>query len=228
MNVETLSSVSLGEDHSDQVNGPVAVLGKGATAMTHHTEVATTPRRGATLAGARMKGLARPRTAVGALAVVALALAACGSSNPSSATTAPPTTGNSGTASPATTAASATVKSASTSKGTILENSAGMPLYTLAAGTSCTGACATAWPALTVPAGTTPKAGSGVTGTLGTSMQAGGTLQVTYNGKALYTFLSDSPGQVTGDGIAGFSVAKVSAASGASSTPTTAAKSSGY
>jgi hypothetical protein len=40
--------------------------------------------------------------------------------------------------------------------------------------------------------------------------------------------LSDSPGQVTGDGIAGFSVAKVSAASGASSTPTTAAKSSGY
>jgi predicted lipoprotein with Yx(FWY)xxD motif len=80
-----------------------------------------------------------------------------------------------------------------------------------------------------VPAGTTPKAGSGVTGTLGTSTVAGGTLQVTYNGNALYTFLSDSAGNVTGDGVAGFSVAKVAAASGGSATTaSTAAKSSGY
>jgi len=107
------------------------------------------------------------------------------------------------------------VKSASTSKGTVLENSAGLPLYTLAAGASCTGACAQAWPFVTVPAGTTPKAGTGVTGTLGTTMTGGMTV-VTYNGKALYTFLSDSAGQVTGDGVAGFSVAKVAAASGAS------------
>ena len=54
-----------------------------------------------------------------------------------------------------------------------------------------------------------------MTGTLGTTM-TGGALVVTYNGKELYTFLSDSPGQVTGDGVAGFSVAKVAAASGAS------------
>jgi predicted lipoprotein with Yx(FWY)xxD motif len=88
-------------------------------------------------------------------------------------------------------------------------------LYTLAAGTSCTGSCAQAWPFLTVPTGTTPKAGAGVTGTLGTTT-SGGALVVTYNGKALYTFISDSAGQVTGDGVAGFSVAKVAAASGAS------------
>ena len=108
----------------------------------------------------------------------------------------------------------------------MLENSAGMPLYTLAAGTSCTGACATAWPPLTVPAGSTPKAGSGVTGTLGTTM-AGGATQVTYNGKALYTFLSDSAGHVTGDGVAGFSVVKVSASTTGASAPTTAAPSGG-
>jgi len=105
-----------------------------------------------------------------------------------------------------------------------------MPLYTLAAGTSCTGACAQAWPLLTVPAGTTPKAGAGVTGTLGTTM-SGSDLVVTYNGKDLYTFLSDSPGQVTGDGVAGFSVVKVStAAAGVSTnaTTTTTKASGGY
>ena len=126
-----------------------------------------------------------------------------------------------------------TVKTASTSNfGTILVNSAGMALYTLAPGTSCTGACAQAWPTVTVPAGTTPKAGPGVTGTLGTTTPNGADA-VTYDGKALYTFLSDSsPGQVTGNGVAGFSVAKLSAASsgsgGSGTTTTTTARSSGY
>ena len=194
--------------------------------MTHQAD--TTPTLGRR---AKLAGLAHPGTVVAALAAVAVVLAACGSSSPTSAnTTAPPAnTGNTGTsASTSSAGASATVKSASTNKGTILEDSAGMPLYTLAAGTSCTGACATAWPPVTVPAGTTPKAGAGVTGTLGTSAQAGGTLQVTYNGKALYTFLSDSAGNVTGDGVAGFSVAKVAAASGGSATTASTAKSSGY
>ena len=66
-----------------------------------------------------------------------------------------------------------------------------------------------------------------MTGTLGTTM-AGGATQVTYNGKALYTFLSDSAGHVTGDGVAGFSVVKLSASTtGASAPPTTAAASGG-
>jgi predicted lipoprotein with Yx(FWY)xxD motif len=176
----------------------------------------------------RFSSLARPGTAVAALAAVAIVLAACGSSSPNSAatTTTAANTGNSGAASSTTAttgaaSASDTVKEATTSKGTILEDSAGMPLYTLAAGTSCTGACAQAWPFVTVPAGTTPKAGPGVTGTLGTTT-TGGANVVTYNGKELYTFLSDSAGQVTGDGIAGFSVAKVAAASGAANqTPAT-------
>jgi predicted lipoprotein with Yx(FWY)xxD motif len=203
--------------------------------MTNHPDaIATSGPRGRHTPR-RFSGVVRPGTAVAALAGVALVLAACGSSSPNSAATTT-TAGNTGTsaatsAPSATTgagSASATVKAASTSKGTVLENGTGMPIYTLAAGTSCTGACAQAWPFVTVPAGTTPKAGSGVTGTLATTMIGGSTV-VTYNGKTLYTFLSDSAGQVTGDGVAGFSVVKVSTASPASSGPaaTTATTSGG-
>lgn len=194
--------------------------------MNSHADATPTLGRRGTLAR-----LARPGAVVTALGALALVVAACGSSSTTSATTAPAS--NTGTASTSagggsatTSASSATVRAASTNKGTVLENSAGMPLYTLAAGTSCTGACAQAWPALTVPAGTTPKAGAGVTGTLGTTM-AGGALQVTYNGKALYTFLSDSSGQVTGDGVAGFSIAKASASASGVSTNNTTTTSSG-
>ena len=100
--------------------------------------------------------------------------------------------------------------------GTILVNASGFALYTFSGdhgGTSsCTGGCAGIWPALTVPAGTTPTGGPGVTGTLATSVQPGGSYQVTYNGALLYTFVSDtSAGQATGNGVGGFSVVKVAA-----------------
>ena len=136
---------------------------------------------------------------------------------------------------------------ASTSAGTVLENSSGMALYIFTpdgTGTQskCTGACASAWPALTVASGTTPTAGSGVSGTLATAMQSNGTNQVTYNGKLLYTFISDSSGKVTGNGVANFQVVKVSSsatntnagsgagAGGGTTTPTTMASggSGGY
>jgi predicted lipoprotein with Yx(FWY)xxD motif len=193
--------------------------------MTHHADADIASRRRDRRTATRAKSLIRPGTAVAALAVVALTLAACGSSSPSAATTAPAKTGNSGTgtgASSATTAASATVKATNSSQfGMILVNSAGMALYTYGpnnGGTTnkCTGACLQAWPAVTVPAGATPTLASGVTGTLATAKQADGTLQVTYNGQLLYTFVSDtSPGQVTGNGVASFSVAKVSSSSSA-------------
>jgi len=200
--------------------------------MTHHVDADTPRRRRGRLATTRLRGLARPGTAGAALAVAALALGACGSSTPTSATTS--TSSGSATtgaaASAGTAAANATVKTASSAQfGTILVNSAGMALYTYGpngGGTinKCTGACLQAWPALTVPAGTSPTLSSGVAGTVATSTQADGTLQVTYNGKLLYTFLSDtSPGQVTGNGVAMFSVAKVStAASSTAVSPTTA------
>jgi predicted lipoprotein with Yx(FWY)xxD motif len=56
---------------------------------------------------------------------------------------------------------------------------------------ACTGGCIDTWPALTVPAGSTPTGGSGVTGTLGTITRDDGTLQVTYNGLPLYFFKND-------------------------------------
>jgi predicted lipoprotein with Yx(FWY)xxD motif len=182
--------------------------------------------------------LVRPGTALAALAAVALTLAACGSSNASSATTAASSTG-SGTgagASPGTTAAPATVKTATSAKfGTILVNSAGMALYTYGpndGGTvnKCVGPCLTAWPAVTVTAGTTPTLAKGVTGTLATAKQSDGTLFVTYNGQLLYTFVSDTTaGQVTGNGVAGFSVAKAGASTTATKAPTpTAASGGGY
>jgi predicted lipoprotein with Yx(FWY)xxD motif len=65
---------------------------------------------------------------------------------------------------------------------------------------ACSGGCLTKWPALTVPAGTTPTAGTGVTGKLGTITRADdGTLQVTYNGLPLYFYQGDkAPGDTNG------------------------------
>jgi predicted lipoprotein with Yx(FWY)xxD motif len=173
--------------------------------------------------------------AAAALAAVALVAAACGSSNNSAGNTTTSGASSSSSTTGSSSSSHATVKTASTANfGTILVNSQGMALYTLntdhGGQSTCTGSCAQAWPALTVPSGTTPTGGSGVTGTLGTSAQSNGTLQVTYNGALLYTFTSDSPGQVTGNGVVGFSVVKVSAspAGAAGTTTSTSAGRGGY
>ena len=80
----------------------------------------------------------------------------------------------------------------------VVASSNGMTVYTFDkdvanSGTSaCTGGCLAKWPALTVPAGSTPTGASGVTGKLGTITRTDdGTLQVTYNGKPLYFFTDD-------------------------------------
>jgi predicted lipoprotein with Yx(FWY)xxD motif len=109
--------------------------------------------------------------------------------------------------------------------GTILTTDSGMALYTLTTDhngqSTCHGSCAAVWPALTVPAGTVPTGGPGVTGTVGSSQQSNGTFQVTYNGSPLYTFVSDtSPGQVSGNGVADFFVVTVAPAT--TTTTTTA------
>jgi predicted lipoprotein with Yx(FWY)xxD motif len=120
----------------------------------------------------------------------------------------------------------ATVNVRSTSMGTVLSDSAGLPLYTYsgdqpgATTSACTGGCASAWPALMSTG--TPTAGAGVTGTLG-KLASG---QVIWNGHPLYTFASDSPsGNPTGDGVSGFHLAHASGSS-PTSPPTTNA--SGY
>ncbi len=112
--------------------------------------------------------------------------------------------------------------------GMVLTNAQGFTLYTFPSDhngiSSCTGSCVPIWPALTVPMGTTPTGGPGVTGIVGAVVQPGGADQVTYNGSPLYTFVGDSsPGQATGNGVGGFKVAQVSTTAGFTSSPSATA-----
>ena len=82
----------------------------------------------------------------------------------------------------------------------------GRALYMLPSGT-CTGSCLSVWPRLVLPRGKTIPAGASCLGTK--PFGANHRLQVTYHGKRLYVFDSDSGTSVNGDGVAGFTVAKV-------------------
>jgi predicted lipoprotein with Yx(FWY)xxD motif len=155
---------------------------------------------------------ARSLTAVAAVAVVGLIAAACGSSTPSASGTGNAATTVAPGGSPGTSSAPESrmqvAKATSNAKigGTILVNVAGKTLYTFSPDTSsmsaCTGACATAWPPVTIPANTIPQGGTGVTGSWGTFTRSDGTVQVTYNGDPLYTFAGDSTaGSASGQNI---------------------------
>jgi predicted lipoprotein with Yx(FWY)xxD motif len=139
------------------------------------------------------------------------------------------------TAGGASAAAGVTIGTASSAHfGTVLTGPNGMTLYThagdSATSSTCTGQCATAWP----PLATTgqPSAGTGVTGQLGTLTRPDGTTQVTYGGLPLYYWQGDAKaGDVTGNGVNGFSVATVSgagpvpSATGAAPVPSSSGKS---
>lgn len=124
--------------------------------------------------------------------------------------------------------------------GPVLTTGTGMALYTLdtehSGQSTCHGSCAAVWPPLNVAPGTVPTGGPGVTGTVASSTQSNGTVQVTYNGAPVYTFVGDTtPGSVTGNNVSGFFVVKVApvstttttapatASSGSSASPGTAA-----
>lgn len=122
---------------------------------------------------------------------------------PSAAATAATTTA----AATAATGSGATVEATAVgSLGTVLvAGSNGMTVYTFTkdvkgSGTSaCTGQCISTWPALTLPGGSKPVAGAGVTGTLATITRPDGSLQVTYKGLPLYFFSGDAaPGDSNG------------------------------
>jgi predicted lipoprotein with Yx(FWY)xxD motif len=89
---------------------------------------------------------------------------------------------------------------------TILVNSQGLPLYYFSADTAkksfVSGELAGFWPPL-ISAKPTSSAIQGKLGAL--KVPAGD--QVTYNGHFLYTFVQDSPGRVTGQGVSNFFVA---------------------
>ena len=102
----------------------------------------------------------------------------------------------------------ATVRVASTGLGKVLVDSQGHTLYLFNKDTgtrsSCTGACATAWPPLVATG--KPTVGTGVNASLvGTTTRSDGTTQVTYNGHPLYRFIKDTaPGNTNGEGLTAF------------------------
>ena len=145
--------------------------------------------------------------------MAAILVAGCSTAAATQSPTTLPAATNSAAASSSAASSSAATSSATVvavtagSNGTVLAaGSNGKTIYTFTndkanSGTSaCTGACLVKWPALTVPAGTTPTGGPGVTGKLGTITRADdATLEVTYNGLPLYFYIGDkAPGDTTG------------------------------
>jgi predicted lipoprotein with Yx(FWY)xxD motif len=130
------------------------------------------------------------------LAGIALIAAACGSSSGGS------TSGSASTSSAAAAVSSTTLKTTKIGGATVLTSAKGFTLYWFAPDTAtkshCNGSCAHYWPPVKGPA----TAGTGVTGTLATITRSDGTVQATWNGHPLYTYISDTaPGQAKGNGL---------------------------
>ena len=135
-----------------------------------------------------------------AVPVLAIGLAACGGSSNSSsdngssnaASTIPAQTSGGGSSTVATKSVSGV--------GTVLVDSKGDVLYTNNQDTSskmaCTAACQSIWPPAMASGGQPTSSDSSVQAKLGV---ANG--QLTYNGQPLYTFVQDSPGEATGNGV---------------------------
>ena len=146
----------------------------------------------------RLEARNRLRMLLALLAVAATAavLAACSSSGTSSAGGSTSTS----TSSPAA-ATAGSLKTATIGGATVLTNAKGFTLYSFAPDTpsksNCNGACATNWPPVHGPA-----TASGVKGTFGTIKRSDGSVQATFDGHPLYTFVGDTaPGQAKGNGL---------------------------
>jgi predicted lipoprotein with Yx(FWY)xxD motif len=135
--------------------------------------------------------------ALPAVAAAAAVLAACSSSGTSSTSG-----GSSGTSTSSPAAATAgSLKTATIGGATVLTSAKGFTLYSFAPDTptksNCNGTCAQNWPPVKGPA-----TASGVTGTFGTIKRSDGSVQATFDGHPLYTFVGDTaPGQAKGNGL---------------------------
>ena len=97
------------------------------------------------------------------------------------------------------------VRIVQTSGGPVIANSAGMTLYVFVndllttAPSACIGDCRNDWP----PAMERGKVhvAAGITGRIGTVERFGQGLQLTMDGRPLYTFSGDKPGQIRGNGV---------------------------
>jgi predicted lipoprotein with Yx(FWY)xxD motif len=136
------------------------------------------------------------------LACLAVLLLACGTPTKSVAVTPSPTLMAS-TPTPSTVPSPSTpdtLSLASSRYGPIMVDGQGHTLYLFDAERSttprCYGACAAAWPPLLTT--TSPAAGTDLSQALiGTASRSDGSMQVTYNGHALYLYVGDrSPGEI--------------------------------
>jgi predicted lipoprotein with Yx(FWY)xxD motif len=148
--------------------------------------------------GLKMNRRRAPLLTVAVMALVAIGLAACGGSSNSS---------DSASAAANTTATgSDTVSTKSISGvGAVLVDSKGNALYTnnqdSGMNVACTGSCTAIWVPLMAPSSGQPTSSDqAVQAKLGMVKSKGGS-QVTFGGMPLYSFVQDSPGQVTGNGV---------------------------
>jgi predicted lipoprotein with Yx(FWY)xxD motif len=143
----------------------------------------------------RLKVLRRG-AALSGLAAMAMLAAACGSSSGNAASSA---------SSPKVAAAKTAVSTRKlTGIGTVLVSSSGMTIYTpktpveTASNIKCTGSCLSFW--LPVTTSSAHPDSSGLPGKLAAIHLSGGTTQLTYNGRPLYTFrLDTAAGQAHGN-----------------------------
>ena len=131
-----------------------------------------------------------------AAAAAAAVVAACSSSGTSSGTP----SSSSGGGSSARAAAAGSLSTAKIGGATVLTNAKGFTLYSFAPDTSttsnCNGTCAQNWPPVKGPVT------AGVKGTFGTIKRSDGSVQATFDGHPLYTFVGDTaPGQAKGNGL---------------------------
>jgi predicted lipoprotein with Yx(FWY)xxD motif len=130
-----------------------------------------------------------------AAVVAVLALAACGGAGRDSSDSSPAAQSGDDTA-------TVSVEELGNS-GRVLVDSVGKALYAADEEADrsvvCTGACTSFWMPLTID-GLAPR-GNSLPGELGVVERGGRTRQVTFDGKRLYTFVEDKPGEVTGDGF---------------------------
>lgn len=157
----------------------------------------------------RMSAPAKLATGVGAAVGLAVLVAACASGGSSS--TAAPANSSAPAAAGSSSAAAGggmVIKTASSSAGTFLVDGSGRAVYLWVKDTgdasTCSGACAGAWPPVTTTAAPTVSGGAQASD-LGTITRDDGSKQVTYNGHPLYYFSGDSgPGTASGQGSDGF------------------------
>jgi predicted lipoprotein with Yx(FWY)xxD motif len=146
--------------------------------------------------------------AIAALALIGvLALAGCGSSNSgssSSSSSGAYGSGEESTSKPASSSSEGTAITVGTASGVgkVLVDTNGLTLYYFekdqGGKSACYGACEQGWPPLTTEGA--PQAGEGAMASkLGTTERKDGTMQVTYAGWPLYTFVEDKkPGEDNG------------------------------